>query len=161
MLSHPLPRNTLKAKWFYQAFYQEKMTDIHEALEKAYAQHQNVTVVKHQWIKKQDLRDKKHLNEIGVKRFAQNLKRAYFKTSTLASKDENNILTKNHHPRRPTHEHAHQRRRADNHSPSFFPKATGKQYNQYHTYPTYATNHPYAYHSYNNIPTNSHQTHVN
>ncbi len=51
--------------------------NINKNLEKAFST-TNFNVVKHDNIKTEDLRDKKHLNIIGVKRFALNLKRAYF-----------------------------------------------------------------------------------
>ena len=51
---------------------------INENLEKELSGSPNIVIVKHQNIRIQDLRDNKHLNTIGVKRFAQNLKRSYF-----------------------------------------------------------------------------------
>ena len=51
---------------------------INENLKKELSGSPNIVIVKHQNIRILDLRDNKHLNTIGVKRFAQNLKRSYF-----------------------------------------------------------------------------------
>ena len=55
----------------------ERTKNINHSLEEIFSA-SNINVVKHDNIKTEDLRDNKHLNTIGVKRFALNLKRAYF-----------------------------------------------------------------------------------
>jgi UDP:flavonoid glycosyltransferase YjiC (YdhE family) len=58
----------------------EKVNDLNNKLEKAFSSKKNITLVQHNNIYKNGLlKDKKHLNNIGVKRFAQNLKRAFFR----------------------------------------------------------------------------------
>ena len=57
-----------------------KAEELNTLISSSLDSHKNVTHVKHSNIKSnRHLHDKKHLNQIGVKRFAQNLKRAYFR----------------------------------------------------------------------------------
>ena len=60
----------------------KKGIDMNNSLERLLSTKKNVTFIRHPNINATyHLKDKKHLNEIGVKRFAQNLKRAYFRKS--------------------------------------------------------------------------------
>ena len=60
---------------------------INQSLEKSLTASPNISIVKHDNIQVENLYDKKHLNEIGVKRFALNLKRAYFGHSPPKAKN--------------------------------------------------------------------------
>jgi len=60
----------------------KRAIDINYSLDKLLSSKKNVTFTRHPNISATyHLKDKKHLNDIGVKRFAQNLKRAYFHKS--------------------------------------------------------------------------------
>jgi hypothetical protein len=76
----------------------KRTKNINKNLETAFST-KNINVVKHDNIKTEDLRDKKHLNTIGVKRFALNLKRAYFGHPPRTSNKSH--LRQKHHMRQP------------------------------------------------------------
>lgn len=60
-------------------FRQNVKVNLNECLIKKFPSEKNVTIVTHRNIKKEFLQDKKHLDSHGVRCFAQNLKRAFFK----------------------------------------------------------------------------------
>lgn len=60
--------------------FNEKVTPLNNAIEKMVLE-KNLSFVTHNNIKAEDLKDKKHLNQRGVKIFAKNIKATYFKTT--------------------------------------------------------------------------------
>jgi hypothetical protein len=96
-----------------------------------------------------------NLNEIGVKRFAQNLKRAYFSASPRSPEERHRKFSKYHHPRRPIWRIGDQAHPPNNSFPPFHQISIPDQFNQRHPYMTPHSKkpyNPYAHNHHNNTP---------
>lgn len=64
----------------------KRVTEINEIIQTTFGKNTNIKTVEHSNIATtKHLKDKKHLNNIGVKFFAQNLKRAFFNKYTQST----------------------------------------------------------------------------
>jgi hypothetical protein len=127
----------------------ERTKNINQSLEETFSA-SKIYVVKHDNIKTKDLRDKKHLNTIGVKRFALNLKRAYFGHSP---QNADKTRKSYNHPRKFRWQSNQQ---TNTTIPPFHQNhTTNHQHpNEFHT-----INNPYTPFFYNRMPFNQHPPH--
>jgi hypothetical protein len=75
---HPTSRILLSTLLPRSDKLNERAKELNETLEKTFDKHNMITIIEHGNINCEHLRDKKHLDKVGVKLFASNLKRAYF-----------------------------------------------------------------------------------
>jgi hypothetical protein len=127
----------------------ERTKNINHSLEETFSA-SKINVVKHDNIKTEDLRDKKHLNTIGVKRFALNLKRAYFGHSPPNT--DKTRKTHNH----PTKFRWQSNQQTNTTLPPFHQNHTT---NHQHPNERHTINNPYTPFSYNHMPYNQHPPH--
>lgn len=84
---HPNCRQIISGLLPRKDILNEKITPINKKLEDILANKAKISFIHHNNIRSdEDLKDKKHLNQKGVKHFAKNLKAAYFQTSPKQNK---------------------------------------------------------------------------
>jgi hypothetical protein len=131
----------------------EKTKNINHSLEETFSA-SKIYVVKHDNIKTEDLRDKKHLNTIGVKRFALNHKRAYFGHSTP---NTDKTRKSHNHPTKPRWQP--NRRINEQTSTTLPPFHQNHTTNHQHPNELHTINNPYTPFFYNRMPFNQHPPH--